>query len=41
MRVCNEVKNTKNNFKDANELENADSGEMAKKGIYNSKTRTY
>jgi len=38
--MCSDTGNTKNSLSDANELENADSGEMAKKGIYNSKTRT-
>lgn len=39
--MCIDTGNTENSLKDANELENADSGEMVKKGIYNSKTRTY
>ena len=38
--MCIDTGNTENSLKDANELENADSGEMVKKGIYNSKTRT-
>ena len=39
--MCIDTGNTKNSLSDANELENADSGAMVKKGIYNPKTRTY